>query len=179
MKKTLLAIVTACMLAGASVAAHGAEPVDAATAQAVKELLVLINYRDQLAAGLQRASASLPQVLLKVHTDRVNNNSKLTDDQKRAELAIVSNDIPKLVNVAQRMVGDPKLIDDIVDEIVPIYARQFTLAELKELAAFYKTPTAIKMQKLMPLIMQEANQASQTLMKARMAKLVEDITKRK
>lgn len=173
MKRILATIVTAFTLAAAALTAHGAEPVDPATAKAVKELLVQMKFREQMANGLQRAYASLPQVMLKAQTDRINNNPKLTDDQKKAELAIVSNDIPKTVMNAQRMISDPKLADEVMDEVVPLYARQFTLAELNEIIAFYKTPTAAKMQKLLPQITQEANQATQALLKARFAKLVE------
>lgn len=173
MKKNFASIALACLLAGASAAAHCATTVEPATAQAVKDLLTQMKFREQISAGLQRANAGLPQALLKMHTDRINNNAKLTDDQKRAELAIVANDIPKMVMSAQRAVADPKLIDDIEDEVVPLYARQFTLDELRELVAFYQTPAARKLQKLLPQITQEANAASQAMLKARISKLIE------
>lgn len=173
MKTNFASIAFACMLAGASAAAHCASAVEPATAKAVKELLTQMKFREQVGAGLQRANANLPQALLKMHTDRINNNAKLTDEQKRAELAIVANDIPKMVVSAQRAVADPKLIDDIEDEVVPLYARQFTLDELHELVAFYQTPAARKLQQLLPQITQEANAASQAMLKVRITKLLE------
>ena len=179
MKKTFASIAFACVLAGASAAAQCAETVDPATAQVVKELLVQMKFREQIAVGLQRANANLPQALLKMHTDRINNNAKLTDDQKRAELAIVANDIPKMVMGVQRTVSDPKIIDDIEDEVVPMYARQFTLDELRELVAFYKTPAAVKLQKVLPQITQEANAASQAIFKARLTKVLEQTLRAK
>lgn len=52
--------------------------------------------------------------------------------------------------------------DEVIDLMVPIYARHLTHKEIKELIKFYKSPIGIKMIKITPVIMQEAMIAGQT-----------------
>jgi hypothetical protein len=74
---------------------------------------------------------------------------------------------------------DPKIVDIIKDEIAKImhdefvanrfinemsytiYHKYFTTSELKEMVAFYKTPTGAKMASLMPQVSQEGMAAGQ------------------
>jgi hypothetical protein len=44
---------------------------------------------------------------------------------------------------------------EIMKEAPPIYARHFTVAELQELAGFYRTPTGAKALRELPLVMGE------------------------
>ncbi len=44
-------------------------------------------------------------------------------------------------------------VSDAMKEAPPIYARHFTVAELRELAAFYRTPTGAKALHEMPQVM--------------------------
>jgi hypothetical protein len=173
------ALIGVLVLAAAPSLASAGPAVDPALAQSIKELLVQMKYREQINARLQQTLTVLPQVLLKTQTDRINANTKLTEEQKRAELAIVSNDIPRVVQASQRLLADPKLVDDIIDSVVPIYAGQFTLDEVNTLVAFYKTPAAAKMQKLLPQITQEANNATAALVKERSMAVMEQAVGRK
>jgi uncharacterized protein len=47
---------------------------------------------------------------------------------------------------------------DVIDMTAPLYAEKFTIAELKEIGAFYKTPIGQKMLKTQPEIMQRSMQ---------------------
>lgn len=51
--------------------------------------------------------------------------------------------------------------DELIELMVPIYAKYFTHAEVKELAAFYETPLGQKMIRTMPAVMQESMAAGQ------------------
>ncbi len=51
--------------------------------------------------------------------------------------------------------------DVIIDNIVPVYAKHFTPAELSELIAFYKSPVGVKNLALTPQLMTEVMQVSQ------------------
>lgn len=166
--KRLIALCCALALSGSALAqAPAADP--AAAAGSVKELLTIMKYREQLAARLRQTAQAMPHVLAKAQADRINANKALTDAQKKAELAIVSNGIPRVVEGGQRMLADPKLVDDIFERIVPIYARRFTQAEIDELLAFYKRPVAAKMLALSPQLTQEANQIALDMLKERLA----------
>jgi uncharacterized protein len=47
-------------------------------------------------------------------------------------------------------------LDEMIDKIAGIYARNFTAAELREVAAFYRGPTGQKFVQRLPGIMQES-----------------------
>ena len=47
-------------------------------------------------------------------------------------------------------------LDEILNQIAAIYARNFTVAELKELAAFYASPTGQKVVQRLPSVTQES-----------------------
>jgi len=47
-------------------------------------------------------------------------------------------------------------VDEIIDKVAGIYARNFTAAELREVAAFYRGPTGQKFVQKLPGVMQES-----------------------
>lgn len=152
---------------------------DPALTQSVRELLTLMKYREQLTTRLQQTAQAMPKAVLQAQAARINANAKLTEEQKKAELAIVSNDIPKGMVAGQRALSDPKLVDDIFERVVPMYARQFTLAEVNELLAFYRSPVAAKLQGALPQLMQETNQLTQEMVKERLATVIPQAPRRK
>jgi hypothetical protein len=151
----------------------GAAAVDPAVDKAVRELLGHLQYREQLKAHFEAGAAQLPQIMLRAHAQRINANTKLTTDQKKAELTIVANGIPKQAEAAQHALTDPKLIDDAFNAVVPIYASKFTLAELNELNAFQRRPVSIKMRSVMPEVGSETRVLVQRLMSERVGKLLQ------
>lgn len=65
--------------------------------------------------------------------------------------------------------------DAIQQILVPIYDKHFTESELRDLVAFYKTPTGQKAIDVIPAVMGEAMQRGTELLGARMMKLVADV----
>ncbi|WP_229445538.1 DUF2059 domain-containing protein [Massilia sp. Leaf139] len=147
--------------------------------QHVRELLTVMKYREHLVARLQQTANAMPQAVLQAQTLRINGNTKLTQEQKKAELAIAVNDSQKNVQAGQRMLSDPKLVDDIMERVVPMYARQFTPAEIDELLVFYKSPAALKLQGLLPQLTQEVNLVIQDEVKERLASVIPKDARRK
>ena len=173
-------VATMCALAlSASALAQAPAVADPALTQNVRELLTVMKYREHLAARLQQTAKAMPQAVLQAQTARINGNTRLTEAQKKAELAIVANDIPKGVQAGQRLLADPSLVDDIFERVVPVYAREFTPAEINELLVFYKSPAAMKLQGLLPQLTQEANQLIQEEVKERLASVIPKDTRRK
>jgi len=156
----------------ASASAARPAAVDPAVDKAVRELLEHQQFRQQMAQYFQLGASQLPQIVLQAQTARINANTKLTADQKKAELAIVANDIPRAVQGAQKALSDPKLLDDAVDAIVPVYAAKFTLSELNELNAFQRRPVAAKMRTVMPQVAQETKGVVQRLIRDRVGALL-------
>jgi len=175
----LSAPVVAQAAAQAQVQTPAAAAADPALTRSVRELLTLMKYREQLTARLQQTAQAMPKAVLQAQAVRINANAKLTEEQKKAELAIAANDIPKGMAAGQRVLSDPKLVDDIFERVVPMYARLFTLAEVNDLLAFYRSPTAAKLQGLLPQIMQETNQLTQEMVRERLATVMPQAPRKK
>lgn len=177
MKKFLTAALVALTLLSAGAHAQTAPAPDTATEAAVRELLTSMKYRQMMDAAMQSMTKNMPNMILQMATNSINANSKLTDEQKKAELAKAAERIPGAIASMQVILNDPSLIDDIITEIVPLYARYFTVDEIHQLAAFYATPLGNKMMTVMPQIMNEAMQVGQRVVMPRIARQLEAATK--
>jgi hypothetical protein len=61
------------------------------------------------------------------------------------------------------------------DSIYPLYDKFFTIAELKDLVAFYKTPTGQKVIETMPLLFKESSDLAQKNLLPSVLKLLDEI----
>lgn len=68
--------------------------------------------------------------------------------------------------------------NELLNLLIPIYTRHFTVAEMKEVISFYKTPVGQKMVGKMPVIAQESIQAGQQWGMKLGMKVAEDLAKK-
>ena len=80
--------------------------------------------------------------------------------------------------LAAEMVKELLTDDKLMDEVIPIYARHFTHADVRGMIDFYDTPLGKKTIEAMPSLMQESMQASQRWAQQVMPGLQEKITAR-
>jgi hypothetical protein len=143
--------------------AHGAAaqspPEDAMTA--ARELIVTMRAGDQF-------KAIVPIVL---------NNLKPAIVQNRADLERDFDAIMPLM-----LEGMNARVNEIVDQITALYARNFTVAELREVTAFYRGPTGQKFLQKLPIITQESmaigQKFGQTVASDMQARIIEELRKR-
>jgi len=73
-------------------------------------------------------------------------------------------------------------LQEFTDLIAGIYARNFTIAELSDITAFYKTPTGQKLLEKLPAVLQESmtsgQQFAQSLAADMQQRIVEEMKKR-
>lgn len=161
-------IVFAAALAFAA-AAHAAAPSDAA----IRELMDATNARGNMSASMQNMAKALPQMLRMRAEAALRNNPKLSEDQRKAEMANIDRRIPNIATALQKDLGDPKLVDELYNQVVPLYARHFSADEVKALTAFYRSPAGKKSLQVMPMLMAESGQAAQKLMQERITRAIE------
>ena len=138
-----------------------AKPVDPATTAAVNELLSSMKYREVMLASFIKLEQDMPANLSAGVAAALEKNPKLTPEQKKKIAAKAEKEIPALAKTFGATFRDPKMMDELMSEIVPLYARHFTAEELKQMAAYYRTPAGAKMLFLTPRISHEALQISQ------------------
>jgi hypothetical protein len=165
MKK--LAAVLFAAIAFASPGLHAqtdlAKPADPATIAAVNELLTAMKYREVMTASFIKLEQEMPATMTAGVAAALEKNTKLTPEQKTKVMEKAAKEIPAVAATFGATFRDPKLMDELLAEIVPLYARYFTADELKQMAAFYRTPAGAKMLFLTPRISHEALQISQKI----------------
>ena len=169
----ILAPSAVCAQVSAPPTAAGAEqPIDPATAAAARDLFDAMQFPDLMQKTIAQMRVAIPAMLKQSGTAAINSNSQLSDEQKQQALARLDGELPKMVAAIDGLFNDPKLLDDLMMGITPLYARHFTVAELHQIAAFYRTPVGTKLLTTMPQLMQETMQISQRVILPRISALV-------
>jgi uncharacterized protein len=150
--------VAVCLLA-AGPAFPQSPPAD--TLSAARELVVTMRTADQF-------KAILPAVL---------QNLKPAIVQGRPQ---IERDLDAIIPLLLEAMG--ARVNEIVDQITALYARTFTVNELREVTAFYRGPTGQKFLEKLPLITQESMQIGQrfgqSVAAEMQSRIVEELRKR-
>lgn len=179
MKKILAVLCTACIFAVPSAFAQATAPTDPALTAAVRELMEVTGSRKMMTVMMDQMTKQMPAHMEQGMIAAINANKKLNAAQKKEALATVSVEVKKGVDEIITTMNDPVMLDELFAEMTPLYARHFTLAEIKEITAFYRTPVGAKMLRTMPALMNEAMQVSQKVMMPRLNAAMQKITQGK
>ena len=171
MKKLMLAAALVMGLSAPLV--HAAE--DAATVAAVKEMFEAMNYRAMGKQIFQQMNAAMPQVIAQSAKAAIDGNPNMNAEQKAQALQKLQAELPKLQGAISTLMNDPTLVDELIDQSVPMYARHFTAAEIRQITAFYRTPVGAKMLQTMPALTGEAMELSQRLMQPRVQRMMQQL----
>jgi hypothetical protein len=191
MKKIVAAIFTAFAVIGAASAqaqtpakapaavsaapAAAAAPVDPAALAASRELFEAMNQRVMLTVMMQQMSQGIGQSMRGGAEAAINANPNNTPEQKKQALAKMEAELPGVVGAMQGVLNDPTMIDDILAETVPLYARTFSADEIKQMTAFYRTPVGAKMLATMPQLMSQGMQIGQQVVMRRVGPLMQKL----
>jgi len=173
MQKPLATIATAMVLACASAFSYAAAPVasaDPAVVQATKEMFTAMKVRDMMTKMMVQMAQQMPAQGRMAAAAAINGNPNLTPEQKAEQLKKADEEIQNSAARMQSVFADPTLVDDMLAEMVPLYAETYTLDEIRQLTAFYASPLGQKMQARMPELMNRSLQISQRVMMPRIQK---------
>ena len=148
---------------------------DPKAAAAARDLLDAMNYRATTTAAMKQMTANMPAAMRNGAEASIRNNPKLSEKEKAAKLAEVDKMVPQAVAAVTRVLEDPKLADEMMAEVVPLYARYFSPDEMKQLATFYRTPIGKKSLQVMPQLMGEGMQLGQRVIAPRINKLMQEL----
>jgi len=175
MKKIVVALIASFALAQGAVAADAAP----ANAAAVRELLDAMHYRATWQASVEQMSKALPNMMRQQAEAAINGNTSLTDAQRKQQLQKLEADLPKMAEVTRNVLNDPAVITEMEAAVTDLYARYFTVEEIKQIAAYYRTPIGAKSLQLMPQVMAESMAISQRVTAPRIQKAMEQFHKDK
>ncbi|MDR7052015.1 hypothetical protein J2X54_004517 [Duganella sp. 3397] len=152
----------------APVAAAAPAALDPAALKAARELFDSMNYRQSMQEMMRQMSQSAMQSMRPMMEAATSQDKRLSEAQRKQMLDKIDAKMPQLNQMMMESMGDPALVDELLAQAIPIYARNFTVDELHQLAAFYATPVGKKMMAVMPKLASESMASSQQLMAQRM-----------
>lgn len=144
---------------------------------AIKELLDAMNTRDSLTKAYAAISQTLAPRMAEVTSRQIEAYPGLSADQKAKVREGMNAPFDAAVKDAQGIVGNPKLIDETYDKMIPIYAAHFTTPEVKQLTVFYKSPVGQKALTTLPQANAETLQAGAASFGPRINAIIEKTVK--
>jgi len=142
---------------------------------AVKELLDAMDVRKMMTSSFTEMEKTLPQMMRAQMTAVINADPGADAAKKKAALAKVEQVLPAASQAISRLFRDPALIDEMMVEIAPLYVKNYTVAELKELTAFYRTPVGRKLLALNPRLSAESMAVGQRIVAPRLNGLMQEV----
>ncbi len=152
-------------------------PVTPEQRAAIKELLDAMNTRDALTKAYGAISQSLAPRMAEAMNRQIEVNASLSADQKQKMRQNIGPAFDSTVREAMGVVTAPKLVDETMDKMIPIYAKYFTLPEVKQLTAFYRTPLGNKTLSTMAQANNEALQAGAAIFSPRISAIMDKTMK--
>lgn len=179
MKKIVVSLLAGFAFAHGAFAADAAPAPapDAASASAVRELLDAMNYRTLWKASMDQMTKAMPGMMRQQAEAALNADTRLTDAQRKERIAKVEAEMPKFAAVMGSVMSDPGLMVEMEGEMITLYTRYFTADELKQIAAYYRTPLGAKSLQLMPQVMTESMAIGQRVTMPRIQKAMEQFRK--
>lgn len=148
-------------------------PVTPEMRAAVKELLDTTKTREGLAQTLQQMSQSVRPQMGQMMAQRIEMNPALSPEQKQQVRQSMEQPFESAVGEGQKLVTDPKVVDDAIERMTSLYAQRFTLDEVKQLTTFYKSPVGQKSISAVPGIVHDAMQGSMQVLVPRLNALAD------
>jgi hypothetical protein len=175
MKKFVLAVTAAAAFAAFPSFALAAPGADPQATVAVKAMFDAMEMRKNMNAMYAQMQQSIPAMMRQQLGGMIQADPKLNAQQKQEAMAKLEQSLPRMSQSIGKIFNDPTLIDAMIDEMVPLYANNYTVAEIKELTVFYRSPVGRKMMTLSPKLAAEGMAVGQRVMMPRIGKLMQDM----
>ena len=171
MKKFLLALSTAATLSAFPSFALAADTPAVAATKAMFDAMEIRKNMNAMYAEMQK---SMPTLLRQQAVAMIEADPKLDAEQKKQAIAKAEQTLPGVAQAMSKIFNDQTLIDQMIDEMVPLYTSNYTVEEIRQLTAFYKSPVGRKMMALTPKLAAEGMAIGQRIMNPRLGKLMQD-----
>jgi hypothetical protein len=174
-KKIFAAVASAVLLVSASTFTSAAPLAssDPAVVAATREMLATMKTREMLAVILAEMEAQTRRERVMAAAQAIVAGHPTPEQQaeqlKRANAKLEARD----ADVHARL-SDPLLLDELIEELVPLYAETYTLDEIRQMTAFYASPLGRKMQAGAPALMKRSTEITRWYVMTRMPKTSAD-----
>ncbi len=171
---TMIAMIALTLIMSVSSSVHAQDkkaPRD--KKDALLELFEIIDYKGQMLKISESMTEQVKQQSEKM-MGRMMKSSSLSDEEKEyIETEFMPEYVRKMTDAITTIFKNDEIITNI---LMPVYAKQFTGEEVKQLISFYKTPVGKKVVKTMPEITQEVMGALLTEYGPQIQEAVKNVT---
>jgi len=143
--------------AGSAAPTPSSLPAARPSVEQVKKLLALMGIQDGLQITIDAMKDQMKDSAVQALQEKL---PQPTPAQIQAAHAIVDEEFKKLS------------LDGMIDDIVPVYQRHFTRADVDQLLAFYSSPVGKKIVHEQPGMLKESMQATQAAQRQKMEQLL-------
>lgn len=172
MKKYLAVFVAALAFSCGPAFSQPVAALDPAAVEATQQLLKAIKARELMLSSMRQMEQRMPEQIRGFVSGVVQNNANLNAQQKQELLARVDKTIPAMVAQLHDVIYDPAIIDEVMAEMVPMYAETFSGDEIHQLTAFYLTPLGQKMLANTPKIAARSMEMSNRIIMPKVQKIM-------
>lgn len=144
---------------------------------AIKELLDAMNMREYLSKNFQGMTQAIAPQLANAVARQVETNASLSADQKAKVLENLKVPFDGAMREVQGIVTSPKMVDDTLQKMIPVYAKNFTTPEIKQLSTFYRTPAGAKTLGVMTQAIGESLQSTVAELQPRLSGIMDKMLK--
>jgi len=163
MKVRLLIAACLAFVTGAALAQQAPTPDAPATKEDILKLFDVMHNRDEVQKILE-------QVVQQMQTMNREQMKKRNPSISNEELARMDRDSQEIFK------NFP--IDEMMNDMIPVYARHLTKSDVDAMISFYSSPTGQKLLREMPTIMSESIQAAYPHMQARLDEILKRMDER-
>lgn len=176
MKKLILYSIYLSLLFIFSSISYAQKQISEEKKQLISELIVLTKMDKQTAEITDTLLASMETPYLSGFNVSIEKRTDLTDAQKEAMKASVKVYFANFSSKFRRKMSESIDYSKYIESSVyPLYDKFYTVEELKDLTAFYRTPTGKKVIETMPALYKEALEMSHKNLLPDVLRLMEEI----
>ena len=118
---------------------------------AVKALLDAMNFKQMMSQMATAMSQNMPQMIGQMATS----DPSMTAEQKAEARKLSAKSSESVSKVIVDIYNDPRIIQSMEEIMARMYAKNFTIDEIKAITAFYVSPAGKKTLTVLPQVMQQ------------------------
>lgn len=145
---------------------------------AVEQLLDTMQFNDMARKTMEQMVQVMPTILRQSAMQAVKSGRQLSDKDEAEVNRMLEKYIPEATVAIGQVMTDAAVITEMRMEMAPLYARYYTLDEVRGLTAFYASPLGRKMISITPQLSADSMAISQRVMMPRANAVIQRIMKK-
>ncbi len=155
--------------------AFGQNTVSPQKRELIKELLVITDAVKTAEAAMAQMNQEMPKIMKQLSLQQAESSGLSASQRKEFEESFEATVIRMVKRMQEKMATSLNLAEYMEKVSLELYDKYFSESELKDMLAFYKTPTGKKTIEVMPKLMADSMQKSTEQFMPKMMSIINEI----